>query len=152
MVYASTEQETAEWSRATGYIPVRKSARTFLRQQGFYELHPTFETTVVQMEFAREAPNLKHWGRSWKTIDDAMTAVVRDNALALEELKEAEASNYDFAGNRTTDNGPLQPGRTKDFPMQGTVHQVKGAKTGSRTHFEVFLPSKKKMKLIFPNL
>ena len=87
--FTSTKQ-TADFSRATGYIPLRKSARTLLRKEGFYEKHPEFETAILQMEYAREAPNLKHWSASWKVIEEAMTLVVRDDAPAFETLKAAE--------------------------------------------------------------
>jgi sn-glycerol 3-phosphate transport system substrate-binding protein len=83
-------QQAAEWSKATGYIPIRVSARTLLRSEGFYDQYPQFEVAIKQMEFAREAPQLPQWGAVWKIISDAMTTVVRDDAPALRTLKDAE--------------------------------------------------------------
>lgn len=82
--------QAAEWSRATGYIPVRESACTLLRTEGFYREFPAFETAIKQMKFAREAPLLPQWPAAWGIIGDAMTSVVRDDAAALETLKTAE--------------------------------------------------------------
>ena len=66
-------QQAADWSEATGYIPVRESARTVLRTAGFYEQYPQFEVAIKQMAFVREAPQLPQWGAVWKIIEEAMT-------------------------------------------------------------------------------
>ena len=83
-------QQAADWSEATGYIPIRESARTVLRTAGFYEQYPQFEVAIKQMAFVREAPQLPQWGAVWKIIEEAMTTVVRDDAPALRTLKSAE--------------------------------------------------------------
>ncbi|HEY1786238.1 MAG TPA: extracellular solute-binding protein [Pirellulales bacterium] len=90
MTWFIKTQQAADWSEATGYIPVRESARTQLRTAGFYDQRPQFEVAVKQMAFAREAPQLPEWGTVWKVIEESMNAVVRDDAPAFRTLKEAE--------------------------------------------------------------
>src|SRR5262245_27993172 len=48
--FISTEQ-TAEFSRQTGYVPVRKSAVELLKKSGFYGQHPNYLTAVEQLEY-----------------------------------------------------------------------------------------------------
>ncbi len=83
-------QQAAQWSRGTGYIPVRESARTLLQTDGFYDTHPQFKVAIEQMKYAREAPQLPRWGAVWKIIGDKMTSVVCDDAPALAALEGAE--------------------------------------------------------------
>ena len=83
-------QQAAEWSRATGYIPVRESAQTLLRTEGFYDDHPEFETAIEQMKFAREVPQVPQWLAAWPIMEKSMTSIMRDDAPALETLKGAE--------------------------------------------------------------
>ena len=83
--------QAAEWSRATGYIPVRESSCTLLRTEGFYREFPAFETAVKQLKFAREAPSLPQWPAAWTIIGEAMTSAIRDDLPALPALKAAEA-------------------------------------------------------------
>jgi sn-glycerol 3-phosphate transport system substrate-binding protein len=90
MTWFIKTQQAADWSEATGYIPVRESARTLLQTEGFYNQNPQFEVAVKQMAFVREAPQLPQWGAVWKTIEESMTAVVRDDAPAFQTLKDAE--------------------------------------------------------------
>jgi sn-glycerol 3-phosphate transport system substrate-binding protein len=90
MTWFIKTQQAADWSEATGYIPVRESARTLLRTEGFYDKYPQFEVAIKQMAFAREAPPLPQWGEIWKIIGDSMTSVVRDDEPALRTLKLAE--------------------------------------------------------------
>jgi sn-glycerol 3-phosphate transport system substrate-binding protein len=87
--FIATDQ-TADWSAATGYLPIRESARARLEEKGFYREHPEFEVAVKQLRFAREAPQLAQWGAVWKIISDSMTSVVRDDLPALRTLKDAE--------------------------------------------------------------
>jgi sn-glycerol 3-phosphate transport system substrate-binding protein len=84
-------KQAAAWSRNTGYLPVRESARALLEKDGFYREHAAFETAIKELAFARESPPLPQWdGAVSKIIENAMTAVVRYNAPALETLKSAE--------------------------------------------------------------
>ena len=84
---------TADWSRATGYMPARESARASLAAEHFYESHPQFEVTIRQLKFAREAPELVRWDDFWKIIGDSMGKVLKTNAPALETLKAAEKAS-----------------------------------------------------------
>ncbi|HEX4145427.1 MAG TPA: extracellular solute-binding protein [Pirellulales bacterium] len=83
-------QQAAEWSQATGYIPIRESARAQLETEGFYRQYPQFEVAIKQMAYAREAPQLPQWGAVWKIIENSMGTVIRDDMPALRTLKEAE--------------------------------------------------------------
>lgn len=83
-------KQAAAWSRGTGYIPVRESARALLEKEGFYREHPSFEIAIKELSFARESPQVPEWGTAWEIIRNAMSAVVRFEAPALETLKVAE--------------------------------------------------------------
>jgi ABC-type glycerol-3-phosphate transport system substrate-binding protein len=83
-------KQAADWSRETGYIPVRKSAHELLVKDGFYREHPDFQTAIQELPIARESPQVMRWGAFAKIVADAMTAVVRYNSPALETLKGAE--------------------------------------------------------------
>jgi len=87
--FISTTQ-AADWSRATGYVPVRQSARILLRTEGFYKEHPGFETAIEQLKFAREAPLLPQWPAAYSIIGEAMNSIVGNDAPARETLKAAE--------------------------------------------------------------
>jgi sn-glycerol 3-phosphate transport system substrate-binding protein len=82
-------RQAAHWSRTTGYIPVRESARSLLSAQGFYDEHPTFAVAIEQMKYAREAPQ-PQWAAVWKIIGEKMTSIVCDDAPALTALEGAE--------------------------------------------------------------
>ena len=83
-------KQAADWSRETGYIPVRKSAHDLLVKDGFYREHPDFQIAIQELPIARESPQVMQWGAFAKIVADAMTAVVRYNSPALETLKGAE--------------------------------------------------------------
>jgi sn-glycerol 3-phosphate transport system substrate-binding protein len=83
-------KQAAAWSRETGYLPVRESARTLLQTAGFYREHPEFEIAIKELKVARESPQLPQWGAAWKIIGHAMRSVVRDDAPAHFDLKVAE--------------------------------------------------------------
>jgi sn-glycerol 3-phosphate transport system substrate-binding protein len=85
----STEQ-TAAWSRATGYVPLRRSACDLLRSDGFYREHPEFEVAVTQLSVARESPGLPDWDLAAGAIEKAMVATLKNDAPAGASLKIAE--------------------------------------------------------------
>jgi sn-glycerol 3-phosphate transport system substrate-binding protein len=90
LTWLISTQQTADWSRATGYVPVRKSAQALLRTRGFYEDHPAFLTANEEMKFARESPQAAQWTDAWPIIGEAMVAILRDDAPVLETLDGAE--------------------------------------------------------------
>jgi sn-glycerol 3-phosphate transport system substrate-binding protein len=89
-------QQTADFSCATGYVPVRESAHVLLRNQGFYIKNPEYETAVEQLKLAREAPQLPQWRKAWPIIAKAMKSVLEEDAPADKKLKAAEASVQPF--------------------------------------------------------
>ena len=92
-----SSEETAEWSRATGYLPVRESARAALAAEGFYQRHPEFEVSLKQLPFAREAPLLPKWVAFSKIIGQSVVSIVRDDAPALDTLRHGRAAGRCFA-------------------------------------------------------
>jgi sn-glycerol 3-phosphate transport system substrate-binding protein len=90
-------QQTAKWSRNTGYLPLRESARALLEKQGFYRIHPEYEAAIKELSFARESPQDPRWGgAASRIITRAITAILRSNTPALETLKTAESEIDDI--------------------------------------------------------
>ena len=77
----STER-TAEFSRQTGYVPVRKSAVELLKKSGFYSEHPNHLIAVEQLAFAKEAPPVPTWNRARSGIVQGMIRCLRDDQKA----------------------------------------------------------------------
>jgi sn-glycerol 3-phosphate transport system substrate-binding protein len=97
--FVSTER-TAQFSRQTGYLPVRKSAVELLKKSGFYAEHPNHLTAVEQLSFAKEPPPLPGWSRSWAPIAQAMAQCLRTDEKADVSLsRAAEEVERIFAGN-----------------------------------------------------
>jgi sn-glycerol 3-phosphate transport system substrate-binding protein len=90
LTWFTSSQQQADWSRATGYLPVRESARALLQTEGFYQQNPQFETATQQLKFARESPPLPQWGAVWGIVGKAMRSILHDKAPVLETLKAAE--------------------------------------------------------------
>jgi sn-glycerol 3-phosphate transport system substrate-binding protein len=84
----ATEQ-TAEFSRQTGYLPLRKSAVELLKKSDFYVQHPNYLTAVEQLEFAREAPALPSWSAAWPPIARAVTQCLQRDEPAEISLARA---------------------------------------------------------------
>jgi sn-glycerol 3-phosphate transport system substrate-binding protein len=87
LTWFTNTQQQADWSRATGYVPVRISARALLQTEGFYVQHPEFNTAIEELKFARDSVALQ---KPWTIIGGAMTSILRYDAPALQTLKAAE--------------------------------------------------------------
>jgi sn-glycerol 3-phosphate transport system substrate-binding protein len=95
-------KQAAAWSRETGYIPVRESARALLEKEGFYRDNPEFETAIKELAYSRESPQLQRWGAFAKIVDDSTMAILRYNAPALETLNAAERNANELMDSRTS--------------------------------------------------
>ena len=82
LTWLAGTKQTARWSKATGYVPLRRSACELLRNEGFYREHPEFEVPVTQLSVAHESPSVPDWDLAWNAIEKAMTAVLKDDAPA----------------------------------------------------------------------
>jgi sn-glycerol 3-phosphate transport system substrate-binding protein len=78
---------TADLSRRTGYVPLRKSAVELLKKEGFYTEHPNFLTAVEQMQYARAMPIAPSWGSATYLITKAMTECLQKDVPADVALK-----------------------------------------------------------------
>lgn len=88
--WVSSEQ-AAFWSQNTGYFPVRKSSIELLTQQGYYKERPNFQTTLDQLQYAREAPLSPHWPAIAKEITKGMEESLINNVPAKDALIKAQA-------------------------------------------------------------
>jgi len=77
----ATEQ-TAELSRRTGYVPVRKSGVDLLKKEGFYEQRPGFLTAVEQAAYGREIPASPSWPQAMTKINAALKSCLETNEPA----------------------------------------------------------------------
>jgi sn-glycerol 3-phosphate transport system substrate-binding protein len=84
----STER-TAEFSRQTGYVPVRKSAVELLKKSGFYSEHPYHLIAVEQLAFAKEVPPVLAWNRARSGIVQGIIRCFRDDQKADVSLTRA---------------------------------------------------------------
>lgn len=87
--WATSTEETAEWSAMSGYVPARKSAIELLTKTGLYKQHPHYRTAVDQMLVARESPTNPAWAQSGAPIIHALNKVLEKNVPAIEALSEA---------------------------------------------------------------
>lgn len=83
-------EQGAFWSQNTGYFPVRKSSIDILTKAGYYKERPQFQTTIDQLQYAREAPLTPHWAAIAKEITKGMEASLVNNQPALESLTKAQ--------------------------------------------------------------
>jgi sn-glycerol 3-phosphate transport system substrate-binding protein len=87
--WLTATEQTAELSRKTGYVPVRKSAVELLTKEGFYKEHPNFKTSVDQLQFAREMPTDPSWPGAMGTIHAALRQCLEQDKPAVDSLTTA---------------------------------------------------------------
>jgi sn-glycerol 3-phosphate transport system substrate-binding protein len=97
----STER-TAEFSRQTGYVPVRKSAVQLLKTSGFYAEHPNHLIAVEQLAFAKETPPVPTWGRARSGIVQGVIRCFRDDQKADVSLTRAAGGVERMFANEAT--------------------------------------------------
>ncbi|WP_349410062.1 ABC transporter substrate-binding protein [Pseudalkalibacillus sp. SCS-8] len=89
MSYFTQPEVTAQWSKETGYLPVRKSAKEDM--QNFFKENPNFKVAVDQLDFARPTPLFPKWNQvENEAINKAFDRVFVDGMSAEEALKEAQ--------------------------------------------------------------
>jgi sn-glycerol 3-phosphate transport system substrate-binding protein len=79
-------QQTADLSRRTGYVPVRKSAVESLTLSGFYKEHPNYKTAVDQLPLAREAPTVPAWPTAMGMVNKAVWDCLQNDKPAVDAL------------------------------------------------------------------
>jgi sn-glycerol 3-phosphate transport system substrate-binding protein len=109
--FVATEQ-TAEVSRRTGYIPVRKSAVALLTKEGFYEQRPNYRTAVEQLKFAREMPVVPSWPQAMSAITKALQECLEKNEPADVSLTRAAQEVERILAR----NSPIKPAVPKPQP------------------------------------
>lgn len=83
-------EQSAYWSKSTGYFPVRQSSLDLLREQNYYAENPEFETTIKQLEFAREAPLTPYWPAISSEINSGIEEALINKVPAAQALAAAQ--------------------------------------------------------------
>ncbi len=89
LAFLVAAEQTADLSRQTGYIPVRKSAAALLKKEGFYERKPGYLTAVEQLAYARPVPTSPAWPQAMARFTPAMQTCLEKNELAAIALTRA---------------------------------------------------------------
>jgi sn-glycerol 3-phosphate transport system substrate-binding protein len=97
--------QTAELSRHTGYVPLRKSAVQLLEDEGFYARRPNYRTVVEQLKFARETPAVPSWPVAMSVIGKALRECLAQDDSAEAALSRA-AGEVDHILRATSDVRP----------------------------------------------
>lgn len=84
-------QQTAAWSRETGYLPVRTSAVQLPEMQAFYEQFPNAKVAFDQLQFARHTPPIPEMAEILTYLADAVEAVMVNNEDPAAALSAAAA-------------------------------------------------------------
>lgn len=87
--FSSPEQQI-EWSRATGFFPVRQSSIDMLIAEGFYDDAPQYLTAIEQLQFARHAPLTAAWPSMSIEMARGMEEVLVNNVPALDAMTRAQ--------------------------------------------------------------
>lgn len=72
----SSPAVTAEWSRATGYLPVRRSSLDVPSFRAFVEANPRNRAALDSLPFARPEPSAKGWQAVRDAVEEAIGRVL----------------------------------------------------------------------------
>jgi multiple sugar transport system substrate-binding protein len=86
--YFTNAQNTAKWSQATGYMPVRQSAYKDM-QTSFYPQNPNLKVAVDQLPHAIFAPQVAVWDQAQNTILTELGNIVDGKESAKDGLSSA---------------------------------------------------------------
>ena len=88
---------SAEWSEATGYIPIRKSELKLMK--GFYSKHPQLRAAYKELGHALNEPALSGWSKARNDIGTYMMSALSGSKSPLSAMKAAaSAVNSDLKG------------------------------------------------------
>ncbi|WP_270181192.1 ABC transporter substrate-binding protein [Alkalihalobacillus sp. CinArs1] len=89
MTYFSKPEVTAQWSKGTGYLPVRYSAKE--NMQEFLSENPNFEVAVDELKYARPTPLFPKWNQvETEAINKAFDQVFVEGISADKALDDAQ--------------------------------------------------------------
>lgn len=86
----TTPKTTVRWALATGYLPVRQSAKDDPQLQAFWNEWPSNRTAFDCLAFAKPEPNILAWQEIRTLVEDAQTSVIaglKTGRQAAEDLK-----------------------------------------------------------------
>jgi len=98
--FASTEV-SAQWSTATGYLPVRKSSADQANVKAQFQALPPYQTAVTQIQqYGRPETSVKGTQDTRTFIQDAMTAIIGDPTQDPKKLLDDAAQKGNEALNQ----------------------------------------------------
>ncbi len=83
-------EQTAYWSKSTGYFPVRYTGVEILEAEGHFAANPEFATTIAQLDFAKAAPSTPFWPAISREIQSAMEDSLVNGTQAIDALTKAQ--------------------------------------------------------------
>jgi ABC-type glycerol-3-phosphate transport system substrate-binding protein len=87
--FFAAREETAEWSIATGYLPVRRSAAEHAGLKAQWQHTPQAEQAFRMAEFARPEPNIAAWQGVRDLLQGALAAVIAQRSAPKAALDDA---------------------------------------------------------------
>jgi multiple sugar transport system substrate-binding protein len=88
-------ESQARWSRATTYVPVRRTALDLPEMKEWFEEIPGLRATMLQMEDGRLEPRIREWFTGRRLLEDeALEPVLRGAVGPAEGLRQA-AEEFD---------------------------------------------------------
>ncbi len=87
--FFAEREETAGWSIATGYLPVRRSAAEHAGLKAQWQQSPQAEQAFRMAEFARPEPNIAAWQGVRDLLQGALAAVIAQRSAPKAALDDA---------------------------------------------------------------
>ncbi len=100
--FATSTEQAAQWSVATGYVPTRVSAVETDVIQTLWQEHPQYEVAYNQLQFANDTCYSQYFWEYNSMMNTIISSLVQDNSLTPEQAIEqmAEEATFLFPGNQ----------------------------------------------------
>jgi ABC-type glycerol-3-phosphate transport system substrate-binding protein len=93
--FTSTEQ-AVEWSKKTGYLPVKKAAVEDEKMAEYFEKNPNHKVPVDQLEYARTAPESPDYPEVLEAIQTGMDDILYNDKPVGPSLEKAEEKSTEI--------------------------------------------------------
>ena len=99
--FATSPEEAAIWSVATGYVPITHSAAESDVIQDLWAQHPQYEVAFEQLEYARDTWGSPYWWEFNSMVNKVVSRLIQDRSITPQEAADqiADEASWLFPGN-----------------------------------------------------
>jgi sn-glycerol 3-phosphate transport system substrate-binding protein len=99
--FATSPEEAALFSVATGYVPTRYAAVESEVIKELWAEHPQYEVAFNQLEFARDTWGSPYWWEFNSMVNKVVSRLIQDRSITPQQAVDqiAEEASWLFPGN-----------------------------------------------------